>query len=369
MTHRERFNKLFSFQQIDRMPVYFFGTWSETRMRWANEGFSGKVVPHGDYGPQLDGMDPEWEPGLWNEHGIVQVGPIGDQQQAVLEDLGNGTKVVRSSLGKIERIRTDGTSIPTTLQYPLEPTRRSWNHFMKFFDTKYNERYSPDWETIADTRNTQDIVTCFLGGSFYGWLRDYMGVTNLSYLQYDDPDLLEEMIETIADHMIRLTEPMLNRMKFDFAYFFEDCCGSNGPLFSPKIYREIFDRHYQRLIRFYKDHGVPLTLIDSDGYVDPLIPCWLESGFDILFPIEVGKWGANPSDIRRKYGNHVCMMGGVNKHLIASDESKLREHLLSQKPETDRGGFLPIPDHRIPPEVSYHQMQRYIQIFNEVFNA
>ena len=369
MTHRERFYKLFTFQPVDRVPMYFFGSWPETRARWKAEGFAGEYVPHGDQGPQLDGMDPDWEVGLWNEHGIVHIGPIGDQAWAVLEERGDGTRIVRNSLGKVEQVRTDGASIPHTLTFPLEPTRESWKHFRTFFDARYDERYQPGWEAIADARNAQDIVTCFLGGSLYGWVRDYMGVENLSYLQYDDPVLLEEMVETIAEHMMCLTGPMLRRMKFDFVYFFEDCCGSSGPLFSPAKYREVYDRHYRKMIRFYKDHGVRLALIDSDGYTEPLIPCWLDSGFDILFPLEGGKWGANPGAVRRKFGAHVRMMGGVNKHLIHTDEDALRAHLYDLKPEVERGGYLPIPDHRIPPETSYAQMRRYIQIFHEVFNA
>jgi uroporphyrinogen decarboxylase len=175
------------------------------------------------------------------------------------------------------------------------------------------------------------------------------------------------MIETITEHMMRLTEPMLQRLKVDFVYFFEDCCGSSGPLFSPASYRAIFDRHYRDLIGFYKAHGVPLALVDSDGFTEPLIPCWLESGFDILFPIEVGKWGANAAALRQKFGPTLRMLGGVNKHLLGGGEAALRQHLLAMKPEVDRGGFLPIPDHRVPPEVSYPQMQRYIEIFREVF--
>jgi len=63
------------------------------------------------------------------------------------------------------------------------------------------------------------------------------------------------------------------------------------------------------------------------------------------------------------------MLGAVDKRLIYADEDALRAHLLSLKPEADKGGFLPIPDHRIPPETSYAQMLRYIELFNEVFNS
>ncbi|MBT3292204.1 MAG: hypothetical protein HN380_33055, partial [Victivallales bacterium] len=97
---------------------------------------------------------------------------------------------------------------------------------------------------------------------------------------------------TVADHFMRLLGPVLERVPVDLAYFFEDCCGRNGPLFSPTTYRAFYDQHYRRMVEFYHGHGVRWVLLDSDGKTDPLIPCWLESGIDILFPIEVGVWQA-----------------------------------------------------------------------------
>ncbi|GHU66425.1 hypothetical protein FACS1894184_04370 [Clostridia bacterium] len=369
MTHRERFNRVFTFQPVDRVPCYFFGSWAETRVRWGNEGFDGYLLPSGDYGPQLPGMDPDWEPGLWNWHGIVNIGPMSDQPWKILEKRDDGTMIVRSGLGKVEQCRIEGASIPHTLEFPLEPTRESWDKFKRFFEYKLDARYNPGWEQIIAKRNEEDIVTPLLGGSFYGWIRDYMGVENLSYIQYDDPLLLEEMIETITEHMILLTKPLLQTLKVDFVYFFEDCCGSSGPLFSPPVYREVFDKYYKRLIRFYKDNGVPLVLVDSDGWSELLMPCWLESGFDIMFPIEVGKWGAHPADLRRKFGDSLRMFGGLDKRLIYGDEATLRAHLESLKPEVMKGGYIPIPDHRIPPETSYEQMLRYIHLYHEIFNG
>jgi len=118
MTHRERFNKLFTFRPVDRMPVYYFGTWPQTCDRWVKEGLAAESSPSGHMGPQLPGMDPDWEPGLWDHHGIVHIGPVGDKEWAVLEDRG-ATRVVRSGLGKIDLIATDGSSIPHTLSHPL----------------------------------------------------------------------------------------------------------------------------------------------------------------------------------------------------------------------------------------------------------
>ena len=366
LSHRDRFARVFAREPVDRIPVYFFGAWPETKRRWVSEGFAGEVDLTADRGPQLPGMDPDWEAGLWSNHGLARTGAMGEMEPKVLEERENA-RVVRTALGKVELIRTDGGSISHTLSYPLEPTRASWNQFKRCLDPADPRREVADIERKAAQRNALDILTGFMGGSLYAWLRDYMGVENLSFLMYDDPVLLEEMVDTIADHFMRLMEPALKYAKFEFVYFFEDCCGSSGPLFSPAIYRAIFDKYYKRLIAFYKQRGVPLALIDSDGMVDPLVPCWLESGFDIIFPVEVGVWNAGPVSFREKFGKDLRMFGGVNKTLFYGPEAALRAHLESLRPAVEAGGYIPIPDHRIPPQVSLSQMQRYIQLFHEVF--
>jgi hypothetical protein len=59
----------------------------------------------------------------------------------------------------------------------------------------------------------------------------------------------------------------------------------------------------------------------------------------------------------------------INNHVIPLGEEAIREYLLSLKPAVAQGGYLPIPVHRIPPEVSYADLKTYLQVFNEVFNG
>jgi hypothetical protein len=70
----------------------------------------------------------------------------------------------------------------------------------------------------------------FLEGSMYGWFRNWMGVENVSMLIYTDPDLYNEMAAYLTDYFITLIRPVLKKVKFDLVCFFEDCCGTAGPL-------------------------------------------------------------------------------------------------------------------------------------------
>jgi len=368
MTHRERFSALFQNKTVDRIPIYFFGTWQETKVRWLNEGLCGKVDLVSDAGPQLPGMDPDWEYEMWGIHGLANTYLIGDVEPAVLEET-EDYLIKRNSVGDIYMQSKKGQSVDHTIQYTLQPNWSSWKMFKRFLDPSDPRRKTPNWEYKASQVNCKDMVLAFHGGSLYGWLRNWMGIESISYLMHDDPKLYEDMVCHITDLHIEVLTPILKKVSFDFVYFFEDCCGSNGPLFSPAIYRSILNKYYKKLITFYKDHNVKFALVDSDGESVIFIPLWLDSGFDIIFPVEVGTWKANPGKLRKKFGDHLKMMGGVDKHVIELGAEAISQHLEGLAREVEKGGYLPLPDHRIPPSVSYHNMQEYIRIFNKVFNG
>lgn len=362
MNDRQRFSAVMNYGAPDRLPCYIFGYWDETLARWRQEGLD----PRRDVFTQL-GLDQDWEGDIWRHREMLVMWRLCEKPETVLED-NEKWRTVRNGFGDVVRTSKMGSSLPQHLEYGFEPTREYWERVIKpSFDPATPGRRLPGWEAKADALASRSNVACFVGGSLYGTLRDWMGVEHLSYLMYDQPALLEDMLDWIAEFFLTLYAPIVQRADFDFVYFWEDCCGKNGPLFSPDIYRAHFDRVYKRMISAYRAMGVPFVLIDSDGCVDALAPCWVESGFDILFPIEPGTWGGDPREYRRRFGRGLRMMGGVDKHVLARGDQAIRDELLKFRDLAAEGGYLPMPDHRIPPDVSLDAMRRYVGIFREVF--
>ena len=373
MTPRELFQSLMNFEPVDRLPVYYFGTWPETKVRWRQEGLDLPMDEGSSGGPSLPEMDQDWETSpdnrgnIWNNQGLLNPWPRSPHPTELLSE-DDDTRTVRTSLGGIVQSSKRGSSISHTIEPDLKPTREDWERFKRYLDPSDPARWYPGWEQRADWLNQREHMTCCFGGSLFGRLRDWLGVEAISYLPYDDPDLYEEMIAFQTDYYLALNRPMLERVSFDFAYIFEDCCFNTGPLISPDIYRRFYDPYYRKMIDAYHKLGVPFVMIDSDGKVDDLLPCWLESGFDIIFPIEVGTWKSNPVEFREKYGKRLRMIGGIDKHVIPRGEAAIRAELEPLKSLVAEGGFLPMPDHRIPPDCSLEQFRTYLKVYKEVFS-
>ena len=360
---RDRFRAIMAYEPFDRLPVWYFGTWQETKVRWKSEGLAG-IGTSGSAGPDIPGMDPDWESGMWQCHGLADPAPISAEASQILEET-DSYRVVRTPLGAVQQQGKQSTP-PHTIEYALKPTRESWRRFKQFLDPCDPARRCVDWEARAVKLNARERVTTFVS-SFYGWPREWMGVEQISYLPFDDPGLFEEILDYLCDYYIALYRPVLEKVRFDFAYFFEDCCYRAGPLISPSIYQRFYHKYYRRLIRFYRDMGIEHILLDSDGKVDTLIPYWIESGINIIFPIEVGVWEADPVALRQRFGKDLKMMGGVDKHVIAQGQDAVRRHLEHLEPLVQEGGYIPMPDHRIPPSCSLADFRSYLRTFRQVF--
>ncbi len=366
MNHKERFHAIFNYEPADRMPVYFFGTWAETKERWKSEGLDFECATGRSLGPQVPEMDPDWENGMWDVHGLVRNHPIAPEPSRTVED-GPDYTITRTGLGALIKRPKSGSSISQHLEEALKPTREDWNRFKTYLNPNDPARYAQDWQQKAAALSREDRVLPFLGGSLFGWMRDWMGLEQISLLPYDDPVLYEEMIDYISDFFITLYRPLFEHMTFDFAYFFEDCCCRTGPLFSPDTYKQFYAKYYRKMADFYHSMGVRHILLDSDGKVDPLIPHWLNSGIDIIFPIEVGVWEADPVALRNEFGRDLKMFGGVDKHVITKGRKEIEAHLQRLKPLVDEGGYIPIPDHRIPPSCSIREFREYLEIYKRIF--
>lgn len=351
-----------SYEDFDRVPCLYFGLWPETLERWQAEGLEGGI----DAVPAATGLDPDFEQRLFDGQGIRRVAPIGDVEPATLEETDDHV-VRRSSIGSVEKIGRHGSSIPETLDHALKPNRADWNRFRAYLDPTDERRWLDGAQARMQSVADRDGVLAFLGGSLYGWPRNWMGVVEVSMLMYDDPDLFRDIVNYLADYFIEVNRPMLERVDFDIAYIFEDCCFNTGPLISPDAMREFMLDPYRRLVQAYGDQGVRHILIDSDGKVDDLVPVWLDAGMEIVFPIEVGTWGGDPRVLRDRHGKRIRMMGGVNKHVIPRGEAAIRAELEKFRPLVDEGGFIPLPDHRIAPDTSLEQFRTYVRVFREVF--
>lgn len=187
-------------------------------------------------------------------------------------------------------------------------------------------------------------------------------------MSMDDPELLKEIVDTFANISYRNAKTLLGAgFRPVGAHYWEDICYNHGPLISPVFFRENLLEHYQKMSSLLNSYGCDILSIDCDGKLDELMPLWIEGGVNTFFPIEIGTWDPDFPAWRDKWGRNIRGIGGFNKHVLAADRTAVEREIERIKPWIEAGGFIPCPDHRLPPETQWNLVRYYTDRMHELF--
>jgi uroporphyrinogen-III decarboxylase len=246
---------------------------------------------------------------------------------------------------------------------------RDWERFRdEHLDPTAAGRYpgAAEWTALKRRWAERDHVLSIDGGSFYGFLRDWIGFEGLSYLLYDDPALVQEMVDYLGEFYVRVLERAVSEVDIDFAMFWEDMCYKAGPLLSPGMFRRFMLPNYQKVTSFLVEHGVDLSWVDCDGNIEALLPLWIEGGVRGFYPLEVAS-GMDAAGLRRRYGREIVMWGNVDKRALAVGKAAIDAELARLAPIAAEGGFIPLVDHGVPDDVPLANYLYYVERRRQLF--
>ena len=283
----------------------------------------------------------------------IQAGPKPAFEERVLEETEHG-EIRQESSGIVvhdagRTLNTPGFRTRIFVSHPVK-SRADWADMRRRHNPASAGRYPEDWvELVARHRCREFPIMVTLPG-LYWTVRDWVGFEALSVLFYDDPRLAHDMMEHVTVFLIELLDRALRCEMIDAVTLSEDMAYKTASMISPPMFREFMLSRYKRLVRTIKDAGVPIVLVDSDGYIGELIPLWLEAGVDGTWPIEIAA-GNNPVEYRKEYGQTLALWGGIDKREIRSRARVYQEVMRKTPWLIEQGGYIPQIDHGIPPDV------------------
>ena len=370
MTNLERAMNILHYKPVDRMPAVHFSYWPELLTEWADQGKISRELAVGNHDgsakeKELDkiiGWDFNWNHVVGTTNGLYPA-----FETKVLEVLPDGTKRVQNHNGIIEKIKPGITSIPAEDDYLLkdrEAFETLYRPKMQFTPERVNLEFFKQFNSLRPA----DTPVGFHVGSVLGSVRDMVSVMGMSYLLYDeDEDLFADIVDTFADMQYECVKAVLETgARFDFAHYWEDICFKNGPLLSPTLFDELCGKHYKKRNDLLRQYGIDIISLDCDGVVEKLIPTWLDNGVNVLFPIEVGVWGDQFEAARKKYGDRVLGIGGMDKTAFRKDKAAVDAEIERMKRLASMGGFIPCPDHRLMPGTKFELVQYYAEEIKKI---
>lgn len=370
MNLRENATAILQYQSYEQLPIVHFGFWNETLEKWANEKHITRQEAQrwGDgnaFEASIEkklGFDFNWFTCFHWKNCLFP-----SFRTRTLTQHPDGRREVMNENGVIIIEKDEAGSIPCEVDHLLKD-RKSWEKYylprLEWSAKRIN------WSKLEGLKSQQKQgrpvgLHC---GSLLGKIRDLTGLVGLSYLLADDRALVNEIIDVNAEIVYQGVKEILEQYDgFDFAHFWEDICYKAGPLINPKFFKQKIGPHYKRITELVNAHGIEIISLDCDGLIDLLVPTWLENGVNTMFPIEVGTWNGCLAPWRERYGKVVRGVGGMNKVVFSRDYAAVDEEIERLKPIVALGGFIPCPDHRIPPDAKWENVQYYCERMRNVF--
>ena len=134
-----------------------------------------------------------------------------------------------------------------------------------------------------------------------------------------------------------------------------DFGAQNGPFISPKAYRDLYQPFHKIINNWVHENTGWKTFIHSCGSVVKLIPDFIESGFDVLNPVQTSATGMEAEGLAERFGDQVTFWGGgVDTQQVlpfgTPEEVKTQVHE-RMKIFGRGGGFVFNPIHNVQAEV------------------
>jgi len=359
LTLRERFQRAMHYQKVDRLPFFEFGYWAETLPNWHSQGLPLEIDTEAKAYDYF---------GIENWGGFpANVGLLPGFETEIIEETDEHVIYRDGNRTVMHELKGPIRTIPHYLEFGLT-NRDDWELFKERLDPEDPRRWAQDWDAAVRHANASEVPLMINIGSMIGIPRNWIGFEGIGLMSYDDPDLLDEIIETLCVVVCTVIERALQYVQFDAGAGWEDICFNSGPILSPAF----FDKHvvprYKRITDLLNLYGVDIAYTDCDGNVVPIIPQFLAGGINTMFPIEV-RGGSDPVAMREQFGRELRLFGGFDKMAYYLGADGIEAELMRLKPTMDEGGFIPFCDHRVPADVRLDAYKWYLKRKREIYDA
>ena len=346
---------------VDRPPYWlYWGPWGTTWRRWQDEAMPQRFADFADVRRHLGAEPPPHVVG-------VNCGPCPKLGPRVLEET-DAFVVSVDSWGIRRRDLKGHTSMSEFIEFPVKG-RDDWRRYRdEHLAGDDPRRVEGDWAAKAAAAARAGVpiqLGSYPDVGIYGSLRWLLGDEECLLAFYDAPRLVHEIMDHMTDVYLAVFEKVVAAgVLVDVIHIWEDMCGRQGPLISPRHFEEFMAPCYRRIKAFAEAHGIGLISVDTDGRCDAIIPPMTAAGVNYLFPFEVAA-GSDVNAVRAAFPD-LAMMGGIDKRALARGKEAIDAELQRIRPAVEAGRYIPDLDHLIPDDVSWENFCHYAEALREL---
>jgi hypothetical protein len=183
-----------------------------------------------------------------------------------------------------------------------------------------------------------------------------------------EPRLVEDLLKRTSDFYCICLERVLSQVRVDYASFYEPIASNHGPVISPEMFKRYAIPGYQKIISLLAKYNVPLRVFcTTGGDVTSLLSPLIDVGINALWISNIGVASMEYRALRRHFGDHISLIGGIDTGGLRQDEKALRSTVENTVlPLLEKGRYLPCLDDRPRADIPFSKYRLYRQILEEI---
>ncbi len=351
---RESYLDLMTFGQAPRpMFVELFGPLIGLEEQWRRQGASQA---------EIDMVAFDWDYVPVARCG-AHTGPRGGRPAELIEETAE-YRIERDYLGRTTKLIKGVATIALPLDFPVK-TMDDWRALKPLF-AFHEDRVDLDAARAARAAQQRgELVVAGIGGA-YDTLRELMGEELACVAPYEQPELVHDVLDTLADTARRVLEPISRAVTIDQLSVHEDMAGKSGPLWGPRQITEFAAPYFRGVWDLLAERGTRIFEMDSDGNMNAILEPLMDAGLTAMHPMEPAA-GVDVVQLRQQYGRRLAMRGGIDKHVLRQDKAAIRRELeYKLQPLMRQGGMVFGLDHRIPNGTPLENYRYYVDTGREI---
>jgi uroporphyrinogen decarboxylase len=204
-------------------------------------------------------------------------------------------------------------------------------------------------------------------GNLWEMVRLMVGMENALLMTVADTALFDHLVGKLAevldgfyDAYLSVVGPYVQLVEIADDY------GTNvGPMFNPAVYRKYLKPRYKKTIELIKKKAPGAkVLLHCDGAIRKFLPDLIETGFEVLNPIEAHLPGMDPAGLKRDFGKDLTFQGGVDVKQVLTQgslEDVRREVRQRIEQMGQGGGYILAPAHNFGNDIPLENMLAFFE--------
>ncbi|AQT68682.1 methylcobalamin:coenzyme M methyltransferase [Anaerohalosphaera lusitana] len=363
MLSKERVLAAIERRPADRIPIYD-SFWLDTVARWRQEGLSEVVSVQDYFGFDIHvmGIDasPRFKPELLETDGEMVT--IRDRFGYVVKKEKNKSRTMMY-LSHPAESQEQWESVKRGFNIdPDGPARVAKDPFP--FKLEMGDSWQKVYEDYCDLLESGKYILGSAYGPHEAILRLH-GFEKTLYSLCDSPGMLTDMAETYSNFLLQVINESLEKgVRFDGLFLVEDLAATNGMLFSPDQWRNIFKPSMAKIGEFLASNDLHFWM-HCCGNAEPVFGDLIECGVQVLNPLEA-KSGLDVCWLKDKYGEDLTFFGNIDAIKMSGTDEEIEEELQRKVTAAKQGGgYIYHSDHSVPPEVSWGRYKHIMEMVSK----